>query len=116
MQASLRKLAASGKPPRQEAEVSQILNKADPYPFYARLRAEASAHYAKLPDIGSTWLVARYNDALTVFKDPRFVRNDSNTAPSQKAARLRIQSVPDPGAMMWLDPPDHTRLRSLVSR
>jgi cytochrome P450 PksS len=116
MKASLRKLAAPGKPPRQEAELSLILNKADPYPFYARLRAEASAHYAKLPDIGSTWLVARYNDALTVFKDPRFVRNYSNTAPSKKAARLRIQSVRDPGAMMWLDPPNYTRLRSLVSR
>lgn len=100
--ALLRKPAAAGNAPRRE-EVR--LDKANPYPFYAGLRARAAAHPVVVRGLGSLWLVARYQDALTVFKDPRFVKN-RNRVPARGFG-------PD---MVELDPPDHTRLRALVSK
>ena len=40
---------------------------ADPYPHYARLRAEQPIHWNERY---RTWFVARYDDAVTAFKDP----------------------------------------------
>ena len=84
--------------------------KADPYPFYARLRAEhpvcrISAAYVQ------AWLATRYDDAVTVLRDPRVSKDVSS--------KLRYippfaRSLTD--HMLARDPPDHTRLRSLVSK
>src|SRR5215207_5066407 len=43
--------------------------KADPYPFYARLRAEAPVWRTTLPDKRTAWLVTRYEDVAGVLKD-----------------------------------------------
>jgi cytochrome P450 PksS len=85
--------------------------KANPYPFYARLRKEAPVFRAKLAFWLTAWLVTRYDDVLTVLKDPRF-SNDF-------AARMWF--VPRPlrvlnRNMLTMDPPGHTRLRGLVSK
>ena len=39
--------------------------KANPHPFYARLRAEAPVYRTLLPDKQSAWLITRYDDAHT---------------------------------------------------
>ena len=36
--------------------------KADPYPFYARLRVEAPVYRTVLPDRQVAWLVTRYDE------------------------------------------------------
>src|SRR3712207_4269825 len=46
---------------------------ADPYSFYARLRAEAPAFRTTLPTRQPAWLITRYADALAVLKDDRLV-------------------------------------------
>lgn len=84
--------------------------KANPYPFYARLRAEEpvcriSAVFMK------AWLVTRYDDAVMVLKDPRISKNIS----SKMAYVLRF-ARPLADHMLNHDPPDHTRLRTLVSK
>jgi cytochrome P450 len=93
--------------------------KADPYPFYARLRAEQPIHRGTLPDGRPAWLVTRYDDAVSVLHDPRFVKNiDHAVTPEQRrhfppltpALALINQSLLDH------DPPNHTRLRALVSK
>ena len=46
--------------------------KANPFPFYARLRSEAPVYRTPLPDKQSAWLITRYEDVLEVLKDERF--------------------------------------------
>ena len=54
-------------------QVLRYANRANPYPFYARLRAEAPVYRFTLRTLGKRdgWLVSRYADVLSVFKDPR---------------------------------------------
>jgi cytochrome P450 len=85
--------------------------KANPYPFYARLRAEAPVYRTKLAFWLPAWLVTRYDDVLMVLKDERFAKDFS----------AKMRWVPRPlqplnRNLLNLDPPDHTRLRTLVSK
>lgn len=84
--------------------------KADPYPFYARLRAEAPVYRSRM-GFWRVCLVSRYDDVLTVLKDERFAKDISR----------KIWWTPRPVKpfnrhMLNADPPDHTRLRALVSK
>ena len=91
---------------------------ADPYPLYTRLREEAPLHWLDWPGLGRVWMVTRHAEALALFKDPRFVKNAANVEPAPGEAR-RAEGPPMRGFgrdMVELDPPDHTRLRSLASR
>ena len=94
--------------------------KANPYPFYARLRADAPVYRTKLPTGQVAWLVTRYDDVAAVLKDPRFAKDPRNT---QTGGRGIAPWVPLPGVlkalernMLDLDAPDHTRLRGLVHK
>ncbi len=86
--------------------------KADPYPFYARMRAENPVFQASIPFIGRGWFVTRYDDVVTVAKDDRFSR-DIQPLVRWLPALVR---VPLTRQMLSQDPPDHTRLRRLVSQ
>jgi cytochrome P450 len=46
--------------------------KANPFPFYARLRSESPVYRTILPDKQNAWLITRYEDVLAVLKDDRF--------------------------------------------
>ena len=85
--------------------------KANPYPFYARLRAEAPVYRTRLAT-RQVWLVTRYDDVLMVLKDERFAKDWSARMPWV----LRFVSGPLTRSMLNLDPPDHTRLRTLVHK
>src|SRR5215211_9260476 len=62
--------------------------KADPDPFYARLRAEAPVWRIKLPDKRTAWLVTCYEDVAGVLKDERFAKDPLNAQdPEQRAER-----------------------------
>jgi cytochrome P450 PksS len=92
--------------------------KADPYPFYARLRREAPVYRVSL-DRQPVWLVTRYDDVAAVLKDERFAKHASSVMSPEQLARQPW--VPGPlkplsRSMLDLDAPDHTRLRALVSR
>ena len=52
--------------------------KANPYPYYARLRAEAPVWRITLPDKQTAWLVTRYDDVAEVLKDERFAKDKVN--------------------------------------
>ena len=86
--------------------------KANPYPFYARLRAEAPAYRMKVGLGLWGWLVTRYDDAVLVLKDERFANDWSPRVPwvMRRFAGSLIRH------MLVRDPPDHTRLRTLVSK
>ena len=93
--------------------------KANPYPFYARLRAEAPVYRAKLPNRQTAWLVTRYDDVLALLKDDRLVKDRMNlVVPGLPAKQPWIPGVLKPLArnMLDMDGQDHTRLRTLVHK
>jgi cytochrome P450 len=93
--------------------------KADPFPFYARLRAETPLCRAILPTREPAWLVTRYDDVVAVLKDDRFVKDPANAlTPAQAAGRrwFRKMFKSLQRNMLNVDPPDHTRLRALVHK
>ena len=83
---------------------------ADPYPTYHRLREEDPVHHSPL----DFWVLTRYEDVAAVLRDPRFIKEP---LVSMVAARFGVSVPPGVGlSMLDRDPPDHTRLRSLVSK
>jgi cytochrome P450 PksS len=93
--------------------------KANPYPFYARLRAEAPVYRTTLPTRETAWLITRYDDVAAVLKDERFVKDTSNAmTPEQIAGQRWFRKVFKSlqHNMLDRDPPDHTRLRALVQK
>ena len=86
--------------------------KANPYPIYARLRVDAPVYRIRAPLGLVAWLVTRYEDVLSVLKDERF----SNNWPARMPDLLRRLTRPILRHMMTMDPPDHTRLRTLVNK
>ncbi len=92
------------------ADLARPKFKANPYPFYARLRAEAPVCRTKL--LGQpTWLVTRYSDVLSALKDERLLKDWPPT--TKWIHRL---SGPTTRNMLNQDGPDHTRLRTLVHK
>jgi cytochrome P450 len=84
---------------------------ADPYPMYHRLRAEDPVHRSPL----GFWVLTRYADVMAMLRDPRLIKEP---IAAFVAARFGM-AAPPPGlglSMLDRDPPDHTRLRGLVSK
>ncbi|MBM4441119.1 MAG: cytochrome P450 [Candidatus Rokubacteria bacterium] len=82
---------------------------ADPYPTYHRLRAEDPVHEHPL----GFWVLTRYDDVVASLRDPRLLKE---AIPAFVAARLGVEPTPKSSmSMLDRDPPDHTRLRGLVS-
>lgn len=93
--------------------------KANPHPFYARLRDEAPVLRTTLRDRRTAWLVTRYDDAAWVLKDRVFAKDRLNAMdPEQRAKTPWVPGFLKPleRNMLDLDDPDHARLRSLVSK
>ncbi|MDK1476429.1 cytochrome P450 [Streptomyces sp. 549] len=88
----------------------------DPYPFYARLRAQGPAACVPLANGSSAWLVTGYEQARAVLADSRFSNVPPRGAGRPKAdspaqrARARLGRH-----MLNTDAPDHTRLRRLTA-
>jgi cytochrome P450 len=93
--------------------------KANPYPFYARLRAEAPVWRVTLRDRRTAWLVTRYEDVARVLKDDTFAKDKLNAMDSEQRAKTPWVPgflKPLERNMLDLDDPDHARLRALVSK
>jgi cytochrome P450 len=93
--------------------------KANPYPFYARLRNEAPVWRTTLRDRRTAWLVTRYEDVAGVLKDRTFAKDPLNAMdPEQRAKTPWVPGFLKPleRNMLDLDDPDHVRLRALVSK
>ncbi|WP_381797743.1 cytochrome P450 [Streptomyces niveus] len=92
----------------------------DPYPAYAWLREHAPVHRTRLPSGVDAWLVTRYADAKRALADPRLSKNPLHHA-EQPHAKGKTGIPGERGAelmthLLNIDPPDHTRLRRLVSQ
>ncbi|MFJ8718152.1 cytochrome P450 [Streptomyces violaceus] len=92
---------------------------ADPYPAYAELRAKGRVHYYEPTN---QWLVPHHADVSALLRDRRLGRTYQHrftheefgrTAPPQE--HEPFHTLNDHG-MLDLEPPDHTRIRRLVSK
>ena len=90
--------------------------RADPYPYYDRLRSEAPAYVAPS---GQT-VLTRYADVFATLRSNEVSRDVEANAiidPNDEAAvRRRDRRRGGAKSILNLDPPDHTRLRRLVSK
>jgi cytochrome P450 len=85
---------------------------ADPYPLFRRLRQEDPVH--EDPQ-GRGWIISRYDDVEKVLADRRFSAQRTLLASDGPGASSAVQAALA-RQMLFLDPPDHTRLRSLFTK
>jgi cytochrome P450 len=91
--------------------------RANPYPLYRRLLTEDPVHWEETPP---RWVVTRYADVVGALRDPRMsaarLVAAKDLLPEEEWDRLGpvVRSVGR--QMLFVDPPDHTRLRGLVSK
>lgn len=93
--------------------------KADPFPVLASLRASQPVCRTALPDKTPVWLITRYEDVATLFKDDRFVKDKRKAMTAEQLRKMPWVPPmfrPLERNMLDLDPPDHTRLRTLVHK
>ncbi len=105
--------------PRPPVNLASPAFKANPFPFYADLRARAPVYRILLPTGEIAWLITRYDDVAAALKDERFGKDALLAMTPQQAAarpwfRKMFRSLQR--NMLDQDPPDHTRLRALVSK
>ena len=84
----------------------------DPHPALAALREHDPVSRLEL-DGGTTWLLSRHADVRAALTDARVSKDWRYTLPPEQRAKHPAAGTP---MMILLDPPEHTRLRKLVSR
>ncbi|MBN2622209.1 MAG: cytochrome P450 [Acidimicrobiales bacterium] len=88
----------------------------DPFPLFAQVRELGAVHAVTLADGHDALLVVRYDEARTALNDPRLSK-DMHAALATGAGVV-AEGLPGRAFarhMLSVDPPDHTRLRRLVS-
>lgn len=96
----------------QQPDLNASSFKANPHPFYDWLRLHDPIPYLTLPSGRKAWMITRYDDAIVVLKDPRIVKDIRKIRPDLQAS----SSYYFQEHLIGLDPPDHTRLRSLIGQ
>lgn len=92
---------------------------ANPYRTYNHLRATAPLHWAD-KFRGGAWLVTRYADVLAGLHDPRLSSKRSHNLTAALPADVQDEFATFNRIfskwMLFLDPPDHSRLRKLLNK
>ncbi|MFI9822314.1 cytochrome P450 [Streptomyces sp. NPDC052013] len=92
---------------------------ADPYPAYAELRAKGRVHWFEPTD---QWLVPHHADVSALLRDRRLGRTYLHRFSHEEFGRTPPPPEHEPfhtlndHGMLDLEPPDHTRIRRLVSK
>ncbi|MGH9266106.1 MAG: cytochrome P450 [Acidimicrobiales bacterium] len=87
-------------------------NRSNPYPIYHFIRGHEPVHHA--PD--GSWVLTRYDHSAALLRDPRFSTNPARLTEGPDTSAMGPIRQVGSSLMMFLDPPDHTRLRSLVGQ
>ncbi len=84
----------------------------DPYPVYAAMHRRSPVHRSRLLN---AWLFARHADGDAILRDHRNFGNDPRKGTLTPRQRDMLPP-PEEFTLLFLDPPDHGRLRALVSK
>lgn len=92
----------------------------DPYPILHRLRTEDPVFWSD--SIGG-WILTRYNDIVPTFRDVSVYSNAGRLAkiveylpPESRSKFKTLEDHYRATSLIFSDPPDHTRLRSLITK
>jgi cytochrome P450 len=85
---------------------------ADPHPVLAELRESGPVHRLEGATGLPIWMVTRYDDVLAALSDPRLSNDPHHASALTDVLRGDFLSR----SMIGTDPPQHTRLRRLVSK
>src|SRR5262245_37409836 len=108
---------AAGSAADRDLNFKSAPNVSDPFPLYRWLREHDPVHWSRTLN---AWAVTRYNDVLEIFTQPikfssdRFRKIDEKYASRRRAVRQVGEVLDD--WLVFRDPPDHTRLRSLLQK
>jgi cytochrome P450 len=91
---------------------------ADPYPVLSGLREAARVFY----DPGrERWFVTRHEDVRSCLRDKRLGRNFRHVMSEEEAGVLPLDPrwqafwASERWSLLWIEPPEHTRMRKLVA-
>ncbi len=93
----------------------------DPYPLYKKLR---ETEPVRKDPIAPVWVITRYAETMTMLRDPRFKKDPFASDRLPPVAREQL-AVSDAAAgrasaemvsMLFLDPPEHTRVRGIFTK
>jgi cytochrome P450 len=106
-------MTAAAQPQELLVRLLDPSNRADPYPAYAEIRERGPI---RLPEINLT-VFSSYRDCDEVLRHPSAASDFRKATPVQAAlsAADEVDAYGEP-SFLFLDPPDHTRLRKLVSK
>lgn len=114
---------AAGTSPRRAVDVAAAFaawggghDRDDPYGLYAQARQRGPVHRVTLADGHAAWLVVGHDEARAMLADARLSK-DMHAAMAE-SGEVVAEGLPGPAFarhMLVVDPPDHTRLRNLVS-
>ncbi|MGB5809190.1 MAG: cytochrome P450, partial [Polyangiales bacterium] len=81
----------------------------DPYPFYRRLREDHPLYYNERLDC---FVLSRYGDIYQALRRPQLFSSAQGLTPEKD----EIETLGLPPTFIMMDPPDHTRLRRLITK
>jgi hypothetical protein len=88
----------------------------DPFPVFEKVRQLGPVHAVTLADGHGAWLVVRYEEARAALNEP-LLSKDMHAALASSSGVV-AEGLPGPAFarhVLTVDPPDHTRLRRLLS-
>jgi cytochrome P450 len=88
--------------------------RSNPYPLYEQLRRHDPVHFS---DEMGVWFASSYAHAFSILRDPRWSNDHRNSTDHEEWVKeLEEVALPDMSGriLLFMDPPDHTRLRGLV--
>ena len=91
-------------------------HRADPFPAYRALLDEAPVWWNE--KFGE-WVFSRYADCEAILRDPRWSSNPEHIVHRKELGEMDLRAAMrdiDAAILLFMDPPDHTRLRRLVSQ
>ncbi|UOR12578.1 cytochrome P450 family protein [Halobacillus amylolyticus] len=88
----------------------------NPYPNFSKLRQEDPIHQTLMPNGHYSWIITRYEDAVAVLKDSRFIKDYTYLLGEEEQEEAHANSSIFVRNMLFSDPPDHKRLRGLVQK
>src|SRR4051794_40573948 len=89
----------------------------NPFPTYSEVREHGPVHQVTLADGHGAWLVVGYDEARRALNDPRLSKD--MLAAMDSGDGVVAEGLPGRAFarhMLSVDPPDHSRLRGLVSK